>query len=119
MITKSPRKPSTFFFAFQVFTNLNRLFGSDFFIIKFINDHYLPFLAKKNETKPQSQQNQTKQFRAHQGEFFFVVSVRKALKPVPWGQKVSGILDDAGEWLKVKAGSSLDLKPPRRVGEDD
>jgi len=38
----------------------------------------------------------------------------QALKPVPWGQKVSGILDDAGEWLKVKAGSSLDLKPPRK-----
>ena len=32
----------------------------------------------------------------------------EALKPVPWGQKVSGILDDAGEWLKVKAGSYLD-----------
>jgi len=34
----------------------------------------------------------------------------QALKPVPWGQKVSGILDDAGEWLKVKAGRYLPVQ---------
>ena len=68
---------------------------------------------------------QTKQFPAQpRGNLFFFCCflglALQALKPVPWGQKVSGILDDAGEWLKVKAGSSLDLKTSQEgFGEDD